>query len=478
MKHLKLFLFFSTLFFMNMPDSFACGCSYHSPTNPNDVCGYNEEVNYYSTNCEKRELFYAKNYIYENGQIVGHTCGTTLLAGAHCSFVFDLISTNLPSEKHSNPSLQCGSVIHAEELALQESFHVYGANYDLNYVSSRSSARADYLSFSIEISKPSDVNVSSIKVTHTRFGIDYITTYSASSSNVYQYQWDGLQGGGSPALGGLEHKVAIDYVYNDGTKKRAYETSPAISNFNTNAYGLGGLTFDPLHFLDTITNTLYMGDGRTLPIKPIPIFKNTSGEVQKVSQGHNFYMIHSPDEEQVFIFNLDGTHFSTNSSLTGAEILVFNYEPSLEIKNIQGPHGLVVSFSRTPGKVLITSKFGRITTLNLNANSLAGSIVDPLQNTHTLLYNASGQLSSYTNSVGLVTSILYDSKGRLTSDSHNTLFSKSYSVSIDNTETREIIESTAEGLSTKFRSDFIGGKLNKQTITYPDSTQRIVQYSN
>lgn len=181
-----------------------------------------------------------------------------------------------------------------------------------------------------------------------------------------------------------------------------FNTVNRLPYFNPN-----GWTVSIHHFYDLNQQRLFKGTGSS------EIRKHTSPVNQTI-------LVVSSDGSEVYVFDLQGRHLETKTSLTGATKFVFEYGNDGRLAGVVDSFGNRTSFIRSTYSVKIESPYHQITILGLNLQGLVASIANPMNEAYRMTYKAGTDLlETFTKPEGQVSQFTYDSEGRLVRDLGN-----------------------------------------------------------
>ena len=306
---------------------------------------------------------------------------------------------------------QCGSVIQIDTRNVGETLRIVGTPFRLVYSTSHVQGRlSDYhLTVPVTSATPRST-LSQVSLTLQFVGRNVTQTYTTITPNIsYVFTWDGLDSSGNLLPGSVPVTATVNSVYSDGSTDY-----PPISVLNVGAWkvstlGLGDWGIDAVHFFDIASGRLYFGNG------------TSQLEVPQALAGGG-YWIASPDGSEVYNFDSNGRHLSTQYGITGAIKYTMAYDSSGRLSSITDGFGNQTVVNRgLAGQVTsIQAPFGQQTQIGLNANGLISSIQNPNLETYLITYNdAKGLIATYQKPNGQVSSFSYDSGGLLTGDSNS-----------------------------------------------------------
>ncbi|MBF0138028.1 MAG: hypothetical protein HQL65_17485, partial [Magnetococcales bacterium] len=183
---------------------------------------------------------------------------------------------------------QCGSVISCQNQVLGETIPVAGTPFSLHYSSERVPGRQGFRTMTIPISGvtvPAEVKRIELEVRVA--GRQFKNTFAPTPNQTHLFTWDGLDAYGRPAYGRQAATVDVGYIYQavynqpaDNGRSFGMSTGMVTGNrardeitlwngwqavlgipFDATNQKLGGWTFSPLHAYDSVTKTLFTGDG-------------------------------------------------------------------------------------------------------------------------------------------------------------------------------------------------------------------------
>jgi len=167
-------------------------------------------------------------------------------------------------------------------------------------------------------------------------------------------------------------------------------------------------------------------------------------------------LIASENGTWVYRFNSSGRHLSTVNSLTGVALLTFGYDSDGRLTSVTDSDGNVTQISRTGGvPTAVVSPYGAQTAIEVNADGWLSKVTSPGGSVWNLGYSGvSGLLTQVTSPRNSVYGVEYDSLGLLTRavDANNagTVLS-----STAGSNWNEITVTSAEGVATRFRSEYL-----------------------
>lgn len=166
--------------------------------------------------------------------------------------------------------------------------------------------------------------------------------------------------------------------------------------------GLGGWEPSIVHHYDKVNKVVYFGDGGAYPVEAV--------------QTNDGYYATNPSGSEVYYFNTDGVHQQTKNSLTGFIEWQFNYSPTGQILSISDRFNNTTSFVYSSSGISITSPFGQVSTLILDASGFLKSVRNPNNEVYELTNNASGFLINFQKPGGQKSTVTYDSGGFVLKD--------------------------------------------------------------
>lgn len=211
---------------------------------------------------------------------------------------------------------------------------------------------------------------------------------------------------------------------------------------------------------------LYVTDG---------CFRNN--RVRKVSSvlpesGLNSYLLTSEDGSQLYHFDASGRHQSTVSTLTGAQLFAFVYDPNGHLSQITDGDGNVTRVERDSAGVpsALLAPDGQRTPLSLDANDYLASITNPANETTLMEYDASGLLTTFTNARTQTSTITYDSSGRLLREQNAVGGFWNITRTDINTSDFEVSMTSALGRANRYKVEKLAAGDTRRTNTKPDGT--------
>ena len=120
----------------------------------------------------------------------------------------------------------------------------------------------------------------------------------------------------------------------------------------------------------------------------------------------------------LYQFNSEGRHLRTVHTLTGVNLLTFDYDGPGRLTTITDRDNNVTSIQRngSGNPTGITGPFGQVTSLTMDGNGYLASITNPASESHVVTYSADGLMLSFKDPKNQTATMTYDSLGRLTND--------------------------------------------------------------
>lgn len=219
-----------------------------------------------------------------------------------------------------------------------------------------------------------------------------------------------------------------------------------VGSWNAKLLGLGGWNLSIHHFLEPVLGKIFFGDGSIR--KP----------VIKVYNSKNYVV--SEDGNEIYYFDSNGKHLSTNNAKTDAVLYLFSYDSNGYLSSVVDSYGNTTSFQRNGAGVLtgIQAPYGQITTTTIDTNGNLASVQNPKGETFSMTYTSGNLLHTFQLPKGQMTTFTYDTQGDLVSDVNSAGHSVTLSTSTD-TLGREWIHTTnALGQSDRVNtSNYLGG---------------------
>ncbi|XP_069055316.1 teneurin-3 isoform X5 [Pleurodeles waltl] len=156
--------------------------------------------------------------------------------------------------------------------------------------------------------------------------------------------------------------------------------------------------------------TLYIADLANIRIRAVS--KN-----KPLLNSMNYYEVASPTEQELYIFDVNGTHQYTLSLVTGDYIYNFSYSNENDITAVTDSNGNTLRIRRDPNRmpVRIVSPDNQVIWLTIGTNGCLKSMTAQGQELVLFTYHGnSGLLATKSDETGWTTFFDYDSEGRLT----------------------------------------------------------------
>uniref|UniRef100_A0A3B3RXL7 Teneurin-3 n=1 Tax=Paramormyrops kingsleyae TaxID=1676925 RepID=A0A3B3RXL7_9TELE len=155
---------------------------------------------------------------------------------------------------------------------------------------------------------------------------------------------------------------------------------------------------------------LYVADLGNIRIRVI--YKN-----KPLLNSMNFYEVASPGAQELYIFDINGTHQYTMSLITGDYMYNFSYSNENDITAVTDSSGNTLRIRRDPNRmpVRIVSPDNQVIWLNVGTNGGLKTLTAQGQElVHFTYHGNSGLLATKSTEIGWTTFYDYDSEGRLT----------------------------------------------------------------
>ncbi|OXB57759.1 hypothetical protein ASZ78_006549 [Callipepla squamata] len=156
--------------------------------------------------------------------------------------------------------------------------------------------------------------------------------------------------------------------------------------------------------------TLYIADLGNIRIRAVS--KN-----RPLLNSMNFYEVASPTDQELYIFDVNGTHQYTVSLVTGDYLYNFSYSNDNDITSVTDSNGNTLRIRRDPNRmpVRVVSPDNQVIWLTIGTNGCLKSMTAQGQELVLFTYHGnSGLLATKSDETGWTTFFDYDSEGRLT----------------------------------------------------------------
>ncbi|KAM9043599.1 teneurin-3 isoform 2-T3 [Megaptera novaeangliae] len=156
--------------------------------------------------------------------------------------------------------------------------------------------------------------------------------------------------------------------------------------------------------------TLYIADLGNIRIRAVS--KN-----KPLLNSMNFYEVASPTDQELYIFDINGTHQYTVSLVTGDYLYNFSYSNDNDVTAVTDSNGNTLRIRRDPNRtpVRVVSPDNQVIWLTIGTNGCLKSMTAQGLELVLLTYHGnSGLLATKSDETGWTTFFDYDSEGRLT----------------------------------------------------------------
>ena len=343
---------------------------------------------------------------------------------------------------NDNPVNKCGSIIQVDNLSVGESVPMVGLSDPLYYFTNRVRGRtADYsvdyaYNYQGGVYFPATITIAGRTIADTS-----IPHAGASST----FTWDGKDQDGHYLLGSREATISFGGV--------TPSIKVTLGGWRAFDAGLGGWLISSYHFYDGLRKRIYMGDGEIRQAEAMAVHQLADGRV-RVDVTPSALMAVSADGSEAYIFDMQGVHQETRSTMSGALLKRFNHDVQKRLTSVVDGFGNVTQIQRPSANLIkIIAPFGQVTQLHLDPNGWAERIEDPGQRFYDMTYvDEFGLLKTFTKPSGEVSTLSYDTNGLL---SHDESTSGAFWNMILNFagNTRTVAMTSAEGRTYTFQID-------------------------
>ncbi|XP_062905509.1 teneurin-3 isoform X5 [Mobula hypostoma] len=156
--------------------------------------------------------------------------------------------------------------------------------------------------------------------------------------------------------------------------------------------------------------TLYIADMGNIRIR-------AASKNKPVLTSMNLYKVASPSEQELYVFDINGTHLYTKSLITNDYLYNFSYSNENDITAVTDNNGNTLRIRRDPNRmpVRIVSPDNQVIWLTIGTNGGLKGMTAQGQELVLLTYHSySGLLATKSDKTGWTTFFDYDSEGRLT----------------------------------------------------------------
>ncbi|XP_062332162.1 teneurin-3 isoform X4 [Osmerus eperlanus] len=157
-------------------------------------------------------------------------------------------------------------------------------------------------------------------------------------------------------------------------------------------------------------DTLYVADLGNIRIRAI------SGRGPTLAPSGGVYEVASPDAQELYVFDVNGTHQHTASLLTGDLTYTFGYSAEGDVTAVTDSNGNTLRVRRDPNRmpVRIVAPDNQVIWITMGTNGGLKTLTTQGQELVLLTYHGNnGLLATKTSEIGWTTFYDYDSEGRL-----------------------------------------------------------------
>lgn len=452
---------------------------------PNKICVYVDppnytynwiKVNYYLCAVPLGPLYW---------QYQGQFCLHGLPSNSTPTVTTSIMSTNLGNKNVPNA---CGSFINPSKKSVSESIPIDGTDLDLVNSSEFNPKRTLNHSFNnelhlknfnfggqyyIEVTSPNQqTNYASFTdffQSLVNFNIPWDETTNAYSSHPalnkvdYRYSFaERLSGaGGQFSFSGVSpHVIDIGYrskdsigglhffsLYSTVSTVPAAQYSPVIVNFDTlavyhpEAWGFAGWTLSNHHFFNKQSKILYRGNGEKI--------KYNTFQTATISIYGQVNLLSRYEDDELYIFDLNGQHLETRSKILSLPIYKFSYDSNYKLTTVTNRFNkqIQIVYDSSGNLEKIIAPYGQQTLFTLTNGNIT-QVQNSLGKNFGLQYNNMKLLTELTKPNLEVTTFNYDANGDFLSESKNSGASQDFVATVINA-VKSFTHSTASGLKLK-----------------------------
>ncbi len=118
----------------------------------------------------------------------------------------------------------------------------------------------------------------------------------------------------------------------------------------------------------------------------------------------------------LYVFGPTGRHLETRDAVSRSPILKFGYSEDGALSSIEDADGLVTTFEKKAGCVVVTAPHGQVTTVGLDDSGRPAIVTNPAGERNELEYSGEGLLVGVSNRRGHVFRQTYDELGKVVSN--------------------------------------------------------------
>lgn len=284
------------------------------------------------------------------------------------------------------------------------------------------------------------------------------------AGGVYTYNWNHKDNNGVFIAKPQRVWIRTYYDWPTATPATTYkyttywDHSHIVGNYLPQRIGMSGWNVTPVHYLDEARSKLWRGDG-------------TVEDVTYQTLTNSNLRVLSKDGKELYIFNPNGRHLSTKSTLNGEIIYLMDYNSSGYLTKITDAFGNETVFNRS-GQVLtsIVAPGGRNTTIGASISQIT-TITNPAGESHVFTYASEDLLLTHTYPNLQVTTFTYDTDGRVTNTAEQ--FGSTWTLTRDtNDSTLPVYNKTALNRTTKATKTDL-----EKLVIYPWGSQEHIYHN-
>lgn len=376
-------------------------------------------------------------------------------ASSHIASVSYTVNGIKPDVQNTPPkgeACEGGSIIGIDSRSLGESIPIVGTDFSLNY--STKYVRDYAPAYQVYKKLRNDSITQSMDVQLVVAGRTISQTIVADPTTYLDYVWDGLDS--SSASFDEPQLATLTVTGSTSNDSQSFEEKIPLGVYRPQKFGMPGWTISAHHYYNKITGQLFLGTA------------NIEMHEYEVLTGGNL-MVVSNDGSEVFIFDTNGKHLETKTSLTGATKYTFGYDGSSRLTTITNAYSKVTTLSRSSGVLTgIVGPYGQTTSITVNGSGQIENLANPKSETYYFTYKSGTDLMATFAKPGLQTSTFtYDTDGTLSKDEGAggnfwTIFKDVLAAG------KPILKSSQMGRETKYETGWNQAGIYQRTSTEPN----------
>lgn len=230
-------------------------------------------------------------------------------------------------------------------------------------------------------------------------------------------------------------ELAIDFVQLHESIERN------VVLYRPEVWGMHGWTLSAHHYYDSEFDTLYSGDGEKIEY-------SSTKNMYDSQLGFIYAVVSKSNDQEIFIFDLNGRHLETRNAILGDVIYKFSYDANNRLISVADRFNSKTTFVHSGSNLQkIVSPFGVETLFQIQENRLVKAI-DPEGFSYEMSYDELGLLNTYKSVNEVVTTFTYNQIGEFQREDKNNGVVQYFTMLVNN-GVKEFVKYAGFGIDRK-----------------------------